>query len=177
MSDNGRMLKELAATGPHPSYADQLMLFGQFVGSWDLEMIGHPEDGTTRTTKGEWHFGWVLEGRAVQDVLIAIPPEDGSAGEAFPAGRGSTLRVYDPRMDAWWIVWAGPPAGEFTTLFARDKGDRIVLEGQWSIGQSQAEWVFFDITPRSFRWQGRRSDDGGKTWRLVEEMNAIRRDG
>jgi len=26
--------------------------------------------------RGEWHFGWVLEGRAIQDVILAPPREE-----------------------------------------------------------------------------------------------------
>jgi hypothetical protein len=73
-------------------------------------------------------------------------------------------------------VWAGPLDGEFSTLFARQAGDRIVLDGQWSIGGDGRcfRWSFSGITKDRFRWQGHSSQDGGQTWRLVEEMHARR---
>lgn len=171
------MLRVLAATGPHPAYADKLMLFGQFVGSWDLDMTAFDADGSSRGFIGEWHFGWVLEGRAVQDVLISRPREDEDARGTLRGGAGSTLRVYDPEMDAWWIVWAGPLDREFSTLFARESGDRIVLDGQWSLAPDRwrFEWSFSAITDTTFRWEGRISEDDGRSWRLVEEMHAHRR--
>ena len=47
------------------------MLFGLFVGEWEFDWTGYDEDGDeTLTERGEWIFGWVLEGRAVQDVWI-----------------------------------------------------------------------------------------------------------
>src|SRR5919202_1411929 len=60
----------LAADGPSEDRADKLMLFGQFVGDWDVDFTVYGADGTRQTEKAEWHFGWVLEGRAVQDVWI-----------------------------------------------------------------------------------------------------------
>jgi len=54
------------------------------------------------------------------------------------------------------VVWAGPVEREFSTLFARPHGDRIVLDGQWSIGSDggRFRWSFSDITPDRFHWQG-----------------------
>jgi hypothetical protein len=64
------MLAALAATGPDPDHAEELMLFGQFVGSWEFACIEYEPDGRSRNEPGERHFGWTLEGRAVQDVWI-----------------------------------------------------------------------------------------------------------
>jgi len=168
------MLQHLAAAGPHPEYAEKLQLFGQFVGSWDLQVFAYPREGERRELSGEWHFGWVLDGRTVQDVLITRPV---GAGEA-QGSKGSTVRTYDPEGDRWWIVWQCPPDREFSTLFARAEGDRIVLDGQWTLqplGERRFRWIFSEITPQSFRWQCELSGDAGRTWRLAEEMFARRR--
>ena len=117
-----------------------------------------------------------LEGRGVQDVLIVRPLAASSAQQQ--GGRGSRLRVYDSQMDAWWICWMGPVDHEFSTLFARQVGDRIVLDGQWSIGQPgrRWQWIFSDIRRESFHWESRAYDDDvGGDGRLVEEMRARRR--
>src|SRR4051812_37580573 len=98
----------LCAGGPHPEHADALMLFGQFVGEWDFDWAGYGDREQTLTDAGEWIFGWVLEGRAVQDVWI-IPPRDRRGEAGVPAGEyGTTLRFYDPRLDAWLVTWNGP---------------------------------------------------------------------
>ena len=57
----------LHVAGPNPDHAEHLGLFGQFVGSWDLQWSGLDADGRPARA-GELHFGWVLGGRAVQDV-------------------------------------------------------------------------------------------------------------
>jgi hypothetical protein len=62
--DTASMIDALQALGPHPDIAEDLMLFGQFVGAWDVDVTNITLDGTRKELKREWHFGWVLEGRA-----------------------------------------------------------------------------------------------------------------
>ena len=99
------LIEVLGAPGPSTEHADSLALFGQFVGSWDVEATYfHPGGATRAERRGEWHFGWVLQGRAIQDVLISPPLDDIRAG-APPAEYGTTVRFYDRRSDSW----AGDP--------------------------------------------------------------------
>jgi hypothetical protein len=65
-----RVIDALHVSGPAGEHAGKLMLFGQFVGSWDLKWAGTGTDGEPATATGELHFGWVLGGRAVQDIWI-----------------------------------------------------------------------------------------------------------
>lgn len=71
---------------------------------------------------------------------------------------------------------AGPADREFSTLLGRQVDDRIVLDGQWTIGGDghRFRWSFSEITADRFHWQGHSSTDGGQTWRLLEEMHARR---
>ena len=64
------MIEVLQSNAPVYEMAEKLQLFGQFVGSWDARVINYKPDGSSQTVEAEWHFGWVLEGRAIQDVLI-----------------------------------------------------------------------------------------------------------
>jgi hypothetical protein len=73
------------------------MLFGQFVGSWDLDMFAYQPDGTARSFTGEWRFGWVFEGRAIQDVLVVRPTGDRvTAGEGEGCWDGACHRPQVP---------------------------------------------------------------------------------
>ena len=54
-------------------------------------------------------------------------------------------------------------------------GDRVVFEGVDGDG-SPFRWSFNDIHRDSFLWRGEISADGGKTWRLEQEMRLKRRD-
>ena len=70
-NDTTGMLDALAAPAPFPAHAAQLTLYGQLVGAWEGTVIVHRRDGTRREESCEVYFGWVLEGRAIQDVWIA----------------------------------------------------------------------------------------------------------
>ncbi len=158
----------LAASGPFTDYAEKLMLYGQFVGAWKIEVNWFDKSGdVTKKEKGEWYFDWILGGRGIQDVLFRLnSPRD---------QYGTTLRCYDPLIDAWHITWMRPNSGEFSNLIARRIGDRIVQEGLAIDYLHRDRWSFVDITPNSFRWLGEFSTDRGATWQLEEEINCVRK--
>ena len=159
-------LRSLAAEGPDTAEASDLQIFGQFVGSWDhrwREFGERPARGT-----GEWHFGWVLQGRAVQDVFIAYHA-DGSLYEY-----GTTIRAFDPQNRRWNVAYCGPVNGSLRLFTASMIEDEIVLEGQGSDGHL-IHWIFSEITRDAFRWRGKISGDHGRTWTLYEEMRLTRR--
>ncbi len=168
------MLDALAADGPFPDYADKLMLFGRFVGAWDIEsQFFEPEKGLVKEGRAEWLFGWALEGRAVQDVL-ASPPRAGRQPGQASKEYGSTLRVYDPKIDAWRVTYIAPIYGATVNLIARAHDDEIWLEGR-SPWNALFRWTFAEIAPDSFRWRGYESTDEGRSWFMGEEMRAHRR--
>lgn len=157
----------LAATGPYAPCASELMLYGQFVGAWDIDGAWYQPGGGRTTGKGEWHFRWVLGGRGILDVLFAA----GAPPEQF----GATLRCYDSAMDAWHLSWMQPSSGEFVHLVGRKVGERIVAEGVGSDPRRRERWTFTDVTQHSFLWLGEVSFDEGVTWFLEQEMRATRR--
>lgn len=63
----------LLSNGPHEDLSPADRLFEPFIGSWDLDITWYGHGAVTRRAKGEWHFAWVLEGRAIQDVWV-VPP-------------------------------------------------------------------------------------------------------
>jgi hypothetical protein len=156
------MIAALAADGPHPDHAEQLMLFGRFAGAWDIRSTRFDRDpGALGEQPLEWIFGWALEGRAIQDVL---------RGEG---GIGTTVRIFHPESGTWTVSWQSTVQPEVFVLNARPDGDRIVIEGSSSDGLE--EWSFNEITPTSFLWRSRVSNDGGATWFVDQEMRATRR--
>ena len=155
-------ISALHTNRPAPDRADRMGLYGWLIGSWEMDAVVNADDGTTHKGRGEIHFGWVLEGRAIQDVWI-LP------GVFY----GTTLRVYDPGLDAWHILWSDPLRQFYTRQVGRAHGNDIVQEGTNDAGDA-TRWSFTEITPDSFRWRGERSRDGGATWQLQAEFLARR---
>jgi hypothetical protein len=147
---------------PAPDRADKMGLYGWLIGRWEMDAVTYADDGSKHTGRGEIHFGWVLEGRAIQDVWI-LPG----------IFHGTTLRVYDPGIDAWHILWSDPVRQYYARQIGRARGDDIVQEGKNDAG-AMLRWSFTDITPNSFRWLGERSLDGGATWQLQADFRARR---
>jgi hypothetical protein len=152
----------LSSAGPAPDRADSLKLYGWLIGRWTMDATVHRDDGSRHQGSGEIHFSWVLEGRAIQDVWI-LP------GVFY----GTTLRVYDPAIDAWHILWSDPLRQIYTRQIGRAQGADIVQLGKNDSGQA-IRWSFTEIAPDSFRWTGERSNDERKTWVLQAEFRARR---
>lgn len=163
------MITALAAEGPHPSLGDEAKVFDRLVGTWDCDYSFHAEDGTITRSSGELLFGWILDGRAVQDIWIVYPQKPKEERLV-----GTSVRFFDAKAGMWRVVFVLPALDQITTVEGRGQGDRIVLEGDTSDG-SRRRWSFNDILPTSFVWRGEKSRDGGKTWRLVEEHHMTRR--
>ena len=167
----------LHANGPAQDQAGKLGLYGWFIGQWAMVVTTHEISGAQHTGSGEIHAGWVLEGRAIQDVWM-IPPRArrGRDAQILPvAGNwyGTTLRVYDPRLDAWHVMWSDPATQNYVRQIGRARGKDIVQEGQLDSGDI-LRWTFTEITSDSFHWLGEHSVDGGTTWRLQVDIRAHR---
>lgn len=152
----------LVSQGPATDRADKMALYGRFIGDWEFDALVHKDDGGEHRGRGEIHFAWALDGRAIQDVWI-LP------GLFY----GTTLRVYDPGLDAWHILWNDPLKQYYTRQRGRAQGDRIVQVGDLGDGV-HLRWSFSDITPDSFRWRGERSIDADATWNLQADFRARR---
>lgn len=168
------MIEALQAQGPDPEHADKLMLFGRLVGSWDIEGRYLDEKGNIiRESTGEWHFGWVLEGRVIQDVLISPPRRGREPGKPSRA-YDTAIRAYDPSIDAWRVSVVAPLFGASINLIAREHGDEIWLEGR-SPENDLLRWAFSEFSDERVRWQGYVSKDEGLTWIRDEEIILHRR--
>jgi hypothetical protein len=168
------VVEALVAVEPVAEYAEKLMLYGQFVGEWEFDWTGFDDDGAEiLTTRGEWMFTWVLQGRGVQDVWIC-PSRDLYDAPDCPPQReyGTTVRFYDPEIDAWRVAWAGPGFGNLRVFVASQKGDEIVQEGATPDGWP-LQWIFSDVTADAFNWRSQVQRDDG--WHVRERMTVRRR--
>ena len=168
------MIEALRAEGPHPDHADKLMLFGRLVGSWDIEGRFFDDEGNiTREGSGEWHFGWVLEGRVIQDVLIT-PPREGREAGVQSRSYDTAIRAYDPKIDGWRVTAIFSVYGATVNLIAREHGDEIWLEGR-SPEDNLIRWTFSEFSDERVLWRGYVSKDEGLTWVRDEEIILHRR--
>jgi hypothetical protein len=159
----------LAAPGRSADISEADDAYGWLVGSWELDVLHYWTDLRGRGLKAEAHFGWILEGHAVQDVW-RIPPE---ARTETTRLLGTTLRVWDASVRAWRITWINPLTGQRIELIGRWSGKDVVQVGTQPDG-TPVRWTFTDITKDSFHWIGEALEPDGRTWKVQGEFRARR---
>lgn len=111
--------------------------------------------------EGWVHCGWILDGKVIQDVWVTSDPPVWEMG--------TTVRFYDPEIDAWHSTWISPGQRVVRRFTGKQIGREIVLKTGES-SEDLMNWIFYEISKDSFRWRAERSNNGGKSWNLVEEM-------
>jgi hypothetical protein len=165
----------LHSDGPSPDREDGLSLYAWLVGRWQLDAVMRKADGSTERKRGFVSAGWVLEGRAIQDVF--------AVADLF---YGSTLRIYDTETAGWHCHWSDPLRQVYFQMIGRSRGGEIVNEGREpeslarvygaqsaSDRPATLRWIFSDITDTTFRWRSERSTDE-TNWQLQREYFARR---
>jgi len=155
-------ISALRSEGPAAGRAGKMDLYAFLIGDWAFDATVNKDDGSQHKGRGQIHAIWALDGRAIQDVWI-LP------GFFY----GTTLRVYDPALDAWHILWSDPLKQYYTRQIGRLRGRDVVQDGKLENG-TLVRWSFLDMTPSSFRWLGERSFDSGASWLMQLEMLAKR---
>jgi hypothetical protein len=123
-------------------------VYGWLVGDWDLEALVYKAVEVPHPM-GRIHFAWVLEG-------------------------GTTLRIWNPALQAWDIRWFNPLSSHYESQTGRRIGDEIVQIGARPDG-TPTRWRFTEITPTSFHWIGESLKHDGKSWLLEGEFKAKRK--
>jgi hypothetical protein len=172
---NGSFVGLLHSSGRSPEIPESQDVYGWLVGSWELDVLRYRGiDVSSQKLTAEAHFGWVLEGRAIQDVWIMPRVSDRSSDSDHMNNMyGTTLRVWDPEIQAWRIRWINPVRGHEERQTGRRMGDEIVQIGARADGTS-TRWRFTEITPDSFHWIGEALEADGKTWKTEGEFLARR---
>jgi hypothetical protein len=171
----GNFLSLLSASSRSPDVPESADAYGWLVGGWELEVLYYRTvDLSSREIRGEAHFAWVLEGRAIQDVWI-MPRAENRTSDSDRTNNmyGTTLRVWDAAIQAWRIRWINPISGHEERQTGRKVGNEIVQIGVRLDG-TPTRWRFTEITPDSFHWIGEALEADGKTWRLEGEFRARR---
>ena len=158
----------------HEHSNEHLQPYSVLIGDWDFTWVGKKDDGSRWEVPGQWHFSWILAGRAIQDNWIC-PRIDFKNTGVYPEGEyGTTIRFYDHKEGRIKVVWIGPALSNLSVFAAERDGDRIVQNELFPRKEKLSRWMFRDITGRSFKWEAHVSHDQGKSWDLEQEVFATR---
>src|SRR5262245_13041627 len=146
MTEIDPMHAALGAACRSPEIPEAMDAYGWLIGSWEIDLLGYDDEDNVIHTTGEAHFGWVLQGRAVQDVFInPRRSEREPDSPKFANWYGTTIRIYDPSIRAWRANWFNPHDGVRAELIGRRNGNEIVQEGKFADG-TPIRWTFSEIT-------------------------------
>lgn len=144
----------LISDSKNANLPEEYDFFSELIGSWRIEYI---DKKTDVALKGEWHFARVLDGMAIQDVIV-IPDYE----------QGITLRVFNPNKKAWDVTYSF--VGKVIRLVANKQYGKIVLD---NIDNENRKWVFVKIEDNNFRWLDISRNHGGE-WQVDFEIIAER---
>lgn len=147
-------LEALVSEEKHPALPEEFDYFGKLIGSWKIDYI---DTRNSSVLKGEWHFSRILEGMAIQDVIV-LP------GFEY----GTTLRIYNPGTHAWDVAYCY--TGRIMRLEARKQDDKIVLT---NLEDERRKWVFVEIGDNHFHWQDVTVKEDGE-WQVDFDLYAER---
>jgi hypothetical protein len=166
------MFDALVARGPASLVAAHAGDFAKLIGSWKVEIHDDEGDGAKRVSEGEWHFGWALEGRAIQDVLI-VPSRMNRGAAAHAKGNRylTSLRVFDSLAHVWRVFTIDPVTNIYLALTARQEDGRVVQEGA-DVAGNDIRVSLFDFVSNAFRMREERAD--GEGWKTITELSAVR---
>ncbi len=146
--------KALTSEKKNIAIPEEFNYFEKLIGSWEIDYF---DGNLSHAIKGEWHFSWILEGMAIQDVII-LPDYE----------YGTSLRIYNPETHVWDVAYGY--TGKIIRLEAKKQDDKIVLT---FIDDERRKWVFAEIKDNFFHWQNITVKNDGE-WHINAEIYARR---
>jgi hypothetical protein len=130
--------------------------FDFWLGEWNVTW---GEDG-----KGTNHIERILDGRILQENFIA------------PDLHGMSVSSYDPERVLWCQTWVDNN-GTYLDFTGKFEDNRMILSRDAVVrGQvCKQRMVWYDIQENRLEWNWERSDDNGKSWRVLWQIHYTRK--
>ena len=148
-----------AAPAPAPQPAD---LFDFWVGDWQVGWKN--ADGTPGKARN--HVSRILDGHVIEEQF------EQDARDPAPLLKGQSLSVRDP-AGLWHQAWADNQGGFFALTASTDGDRRLFSTALTNVGDEVRgrRMVFHHITRNAFTWDWEGTTDGGKTWKLLWQLD------
>lgn len=130
--------------------------FDFWLGTWDVQW-GEDGRGTNRIER-------ILDGKIIQENFTA------------PDLIGMSVSSYDKERGLWCQTWVDNSGG-YLDFTGKLEGEKMILTRDAIVkGQTcKQRMVWFDIQADRFEWNWERSDDDGKTWRVLWNIHYTRK--
>jgi hypothetical protein len=166
---------KLISAGPNADAPEQLMEYGQLVGTWQCKSFGLQQDGSWKEAEGvnTWTWHYVLNGHAIQDVW---QPQPNAEGEVLP---GTNLRTYDAVTGIWNVVWTIVSSPRIESFISSYRNDAIHItterEATARFPAHMMHITFHNISEKHFDWKYESSAlTDGQNWRELSRLSCDR---
>ena len=153
------MQSSSAAPAPTPQPAD---LFDFWIGDWQVAWKN--ADGTAGKARN--HVARILDGMVIEEQF------EQDAGDPAPLLKGRSLSVRDA-TGQWHQAWADNQGGFFALVGSADGDRRLFSTSLTPVGDELKgqRMVFHHIAKDGFTWDWEGTTDGGKTWKLLWQLD------
>lgn len=140
--------------------------FAFLVGQWEVTVMPKVSSLAARIhgapkLQGTWKAWRAFDGFGIEDEL-RIADRSGN-----PNSLTHAMRLYDAVQGRWKQSMVDVYRSRFTEGTGDWKGNEMTIQSQGMDAEGKPVLQrarFHDITPTSFKYQGDRSSDGGRTW-------------
>jgi hypothetical protein len=136
--------------------------YGRLIGNWSFSSIVTNAERDYPATYGFWHFAWVLDGIAIQDVRLY--------GDERRC-HGTSIRFFEPESDLWKGFGVNAAYRDLYMYAARDTENGVVADGRLSDGTGVRST--FEVGADEFTWR-RELERAPREWQVVECLVARR---
>lgn len=129
---------------------------------------------------GDWDLTWADSGRGRNTISKefdgCVIRENFASLDSVPL-RGTSVSVFNPNTGKWHQTWVDNQ-GSYLDFTGEFKDGRMILTREAKPAGKPAflqRMVWFDVAADSLKWNWERSDDGGKSWKVMWAINYTRR--
>lgn len=137
--------------------------FDFWIGNWDLTW----QDTKGNKLKGNNNIVTVLDDKVIQENFV----------DSFNKYKGMSLSVYNPVTKTWHQAWTDNKGGYYDFIGDFVDGNpcfktKLIEKNDKKIIRRM---VFKDLKKDRFKWIWEKTQDGGKTWDLLWEIDYVRK--
>ncbi len=137
-------------------------MFDFWVGDWQVSWKN--ADGSAGKARN--HVSRILDGHVIEEQFEQDP------ADPAPLLKGRSLSVRDG-AGLWRQAWADNQGGFFALTASADGDKRLFSTALTPVGDQVKgqRMVFHHITKDAFTWDWEGTTDGGKTWKLLWQLD------
>ncbi len=125
---------------------------------------------------GEWDVAWGESDRGINRIERILDGRIIQENFSTQEFQGISVSSYDPERKLWCQTWVDSNGTylDFTGNF--EDGKMILSRDALVRGEAcKQRMVWYDIQDGKFEWNWERSDDDGKTWRVLWQIHYVRK--